>query len=614
MEKRKGLQAALSYVQQGKLDQAVAEYQAILRADPNNCNVLNSLGDLSVRMGHKAEAIGYFKRLGEVYRLDGLHVRAIAVYKKVLKLDPAHAEASLACAEMYAEQGLTAEAKLQFQALADQSVKRGDTFGALEIYGKLILVEPGHPPTLSKVVGLLAKAGRLDQALAKLKTLEDRLIAAGRIDDIRHIYQKTVELLTSQRRGAEATLLTERLATLDPSAAEAKLDQALSAAFPGMEHHPEPVAGMKSPVEETPSLEILPGPSEVQEESPALAPVEEIGGWFDGAPGGVVKEIAEEVEERAAPILPERDVAVEEEGPSAGAIRAAAIELDPHHASETVTPELEPSPTPGELVESQTVAEELQEAQFYLDQGMLQEARNSLQRILRDDPEHSAAKQHLAEIERGADRPKWEADRPKREEHPKAAGKKRSVFRVEEAKASQEEYVDFAGELSEALSEDEDASLPSDLEPEVKQLLHELQRGIRDQLDAADYETHYDLAIAFKDLGLYDRAIGELRLAANDAAYQVRCASLLGLCYLVKGEPERAVEELLKGVAATEAGTEERWGILYDLATAYEALGNGKKALETLLAIQSEMPKFRDIRVRVRDLRGRLEASRGSSR
>ncbi|MGH7433975.1 MAG: tetratricopeptide repeat protein, partial [Candidatus Methylomirabilales bacterium] len=223
------------------------------------------------------------------------------------------------------------------------------------------------------------------------------------------------------------------------------------------------------------------------------------------------------------------------------------------------------------------------------------------------DPEHPVAKQHLAEIERGA-------GKPKREGRPRVAGKKRSVFRVVEAKAPQEEYVDFAGELSEALSEDEEASLPSDMEPEVKQMLHELQRGIRDQLDAADYETHYDLAIAFKDLGLYDRAIGELRLAANDTAYQVRCASLLGLCYLVKGEPEGAVEELLKGVAATEAGTEERWGILYDLATAYEALGNGKKALETLLAIQSEMPKFRDIRVRVRDLRNRLDASRGSSR
>lgn len=597
----------MGYVQQGKLDQAVAEYHAILRTDPNNCNVLNALGDLSIRIGSKAEAIGYFKRLGEVYRLDGLHVRAIAVYKKVLRLDALHAEASLACAEMYAEQGLTAEAKLQFQTLADQYVRSGDMFGALEMYGKMILVEPGHPPTLSKVAGLLAKAGRLDQALAKLKTLEDRLVTAGHADDIRQIYQKTVELLRSQRRGAEATLLTERLASLDPSVAEARLDEALTAAFPGGQNHPEPVARAETLVEEAPSLQILPGPSEVREEPGPLAPAEEIGGWFDGAPGGVVKEIAEEAEERVAPGMPEVDVAVGEEGPSEEAIEAATIELDPLQGSETVTPQLEPSPAPVGLVGSQTVAEELQEAQFYLEQGMLQEARDSLQRILRQDPAHPVAKQHLAEIERGA-------DRPKREERPRAAGKRRSVFRVVEAKAPQEEYVDFAGELSEALSEDEEASLPPDLEPEVKQMLHELQRGIRDQLDVADYETHYDLAIAFKDLGLYDRAIGELRLAGNDAAYRVRCASLLGLCYLVKGEPERAVEELLKGVAATEAGTEERWGILYDLATAYEALGNGKKALETLLAIQSEMPKFRDIRARVRDLRNRLDASRGSSR
>ncbi len=604
MEKRKGLQAAMGYVQQGKLDQAVAEYQAILRTDPNNCNVLNALGDLSVRIGHKAEAIGYFKRLGEVYRLDGLHVRAIAVYKKILRLDPSHMEASLACAEMYAEQGLTSDAKLQFQALADQCVRNGDTFAALDMYGKMILVEPGHQPTLSKVVGLLAKAGRLDQALAKLKTLEDRLVTAGHADDMRQIYQKTVELLRSQRRGAEATLLAERLASLDPSVAEAKIDEALAVAFPGVKNHPKPAAEADTLVEEAPSLQILPALSEVQEESQPLAPAAQLGGWLDGGPGGVAEEIAEE---HVARDMLEVDIAAREGGPSEEAIEAVTIELDAPQGFETITPQPGPSRVPGELVGSETVADELQEARFYLEQGMLQEARDSLQRILHRDPEHPVAKQHLAEIERGA-------GRPKREERPPASNKKHSVFRVMEGKTSQEDYVDFAGELSEALSEDDETPLPPDLEPEVKKMLYELQRGIRDQLDAADYETHYDLAIAFKDLGLYDRAIGELRLAGNDAAYRVRCASLMGLCYLAKGEPERAVQELLKGVAATEAGTEERWGTLYDLATAYEALGNGKKALETLLAIQSEMPKFRDIRVRVRDLRNSLDASRGSSR
>jgi hypothetical protein len=76
----------------------------------------------------------------------------------------------------------------------------------------------------------------------------------------------------------------------------------------------------------------------------------------------------------------------------------------------------------------------------------------------------------------------------------------------------------------------------------------------------------------------------------------------------------RSVEELLKGLAATEGDTEQRLGILYDLATAYEAFGDMKKALETLTTIHNEAPKFRDIRVRIRDLGARVGKSRGSSR
>ena len=96
-KKRQHLQSALTYVQQGKLDRAIAEYEAILRADPNDCNVLNALGDVCARTGNTADAIGYFMRLAEAYRLDGLYVRAVAVYKKMLKLDPLNAYASLAC-------------------------------------------------------------------------------------------------------------------------------------------------------------------------------------------------------------------------------------------------------------------------------------------------------------------------------------------------------------------------------------------------------------------------------------------------------------------------------------------------------------------------------------
>jgi len=586
MEKRKGLQAALAYVQQGKLDKAIAEYEAILRTDAKNPNVLNALGDLSARIGNKAEAIGYFKRLGEAYRVDGLFVRAISVYKKVLKLDPLNLEASLSCADMYAEQGITPEAKMQYQGLLDQFLRKGDVPGALEICEKLIRLEPGQQATIAKAAGVLARPGRAEQLLPKLQAIEERFVAAGQTQDIRQVYVKAAELLRTQRREADARFYTERLHYLDPAKAAAKIDEALEAVFPGGE--------------ERSTLEILPGPAEEPEPSPALELTQDIGGWLDRKEDVAAEERLAPDESEALQIFP-----------SAG-------EVDTGDEAEPATIALNPEETLGDLsglverpaepvtrrVAPQKLAEELQEARFYLKQGMAQEARVILQGILRRDPEQAVAQQLLAEVDRLAPAP--------REEPPVRPRREGPVFRVTDAKAPSGEYVDLAGELSQELDREE-TPLPPGLEPEVKRMLHELEQGIRNQLEVTDYETHYNLGIAYKDLELYDSAIGELRLAANDFTYRVRCAGLLGLCFLAKGEPEPAVEELLKGLAATQAGTEERWGILYDLATAYEAFGNPQKALESLLAVQNEMPKFRDVRARIRDLRDRLGPGGGPS-
>lgn len=55
-DKRKALQNALAFTQQGRWDKAIAEYQAILRADPRDLTVCNNLGDLYARTGKPAEA------------------------------------------------------------------------------------------------------------------------------------------------------------------------------------------------------------------------------------------------------------------------------------------------------------------------------------------------------------------------------------------------------------------------------------------------------------------------------------------------------------------------------------------------------------------------------
>ncbi|HYL79318.1 MAG TPA: tetratricopeptide repeat protein, partial [Candidatus Acidoferrum sp.] len=141
-DKRKSLQNALAYTQQGKWDRAIAEYQAILKADPRDLTVCNNLGDLYARAGKPNDAIEQYLKLGDLYRADGLSVKAIAVYKKIGKLDPNRTEAYLACADLYQEQGLVGEAKVQLATVVEQYHKAGDTAKVVEFYLRLALLVP----------------------------------------------------------------------------------------------------------------------------------------------------------------------------------------------------------------------------------------------------------------------------------------------------------------------------------------------------------------------------------------------------------------------------------------------------------------------------------------
>ncbi len=545
-DKRKGLESAVAYIQQGKLDRAYEAYQTILKTDPADANVLNALGDLCARMGNKAEAISYFMRLGEVYRDDGLNVRAIAVYKKVLKLDPSHTEASLACADQYAEQGLIAEAKQQFQGIAEHYLRRGSLSKTLEVYEKMIRVDPESRPTLLKVAGILTRPGGMEDSLTHLKSLGERLVRSGHADAARQLYESVLDLLRSNGREAEAARAAQGLSAVRLLEEEAKSAQVATASSDGE-------AG-------------LIGSDEVMGEA----------------------------------AVPEDAVAESLEGVDLG-----SIELDFSGASQELASVPDHAAASIEVVGPDALADELQEARFFVEQGMFEEARAAFQRILRQDPENAVAKRQLAEIERRAG---ISAEEKRR----RPTAKKDTVFRVVDSPASQEDFVDLAGELSEELTR-RGTDSSTGIDPEVQDLLHQFQEGVREQIEVTDYETHYHLGIAYKDLGLYDEAIEELKLAATDPGYRVRCASPLGLTYLANGEPEQAVEELLKGLHATLEGTEERWGILYDLATAYEAHEETQKALETLEEIQRDSPRFRDIRTRVRDLRGRLRAGQEST-
>ena len=123
--KQKVLSAAEKFVQQGKLQNAITEYEKIIKADPKDLTVMNTVGDLYSRLGESERAIECFKNVGDAYAQQGFTVKAIAMYKKLSKLRPT-LEGSLRLAELYTQQGLFNDARAQYLQVAEEFLRGGE--------------------------------------------------------------------------------------------------------------------------------------------------------------------------------------------------------------------------------------------------------------------------------------------------------------------------------------------------------------------------------------------------------------------------------------------------------------------------------------------------------
>src|SRR4029450_11270994 len=130
--KAKALRQAEKHVQQGKINAAIEAYAKIAEFDPADLTVINTLGDLLVRAGRVEEAIVNFTKIAENYRENGFTLKAIAMFKKISKLDTQNVEISLKLAALYSQQGLLVEARQQYLQVADVHARNGKTQKALE--------------------------------------------------------------------------------------------------------------------------------------------------------------------------------------------------------------------------------------------------------------------------------------------------------------------------------------------------------------------------------------------------------------------------------------------------------------------------------------------------
>ncbi|MFZ5786776.1 MAG: tetratricopeptide repeat protein [Acidobacteriota bacterium] len=901
------LQEADKLAAKGKVDAAVKEYRRALEQIPNDTNTLNRLGDLLVRANRIPEAIEAFQKVAEHFAGDGFFLKAIAIYKRINRLDPQRTETYERLADLYFKQGLAVEGRQNLLTLADWFVRSRNLNDAVRIYRRLADLEPSNFPARAKLIDLLVQAGDVGGVTREIDSLGRTLLGRGMLDEAIKLYHRALDLhpestdflapcvdslaksgrvtqaVELARKGLEAgkcglelrraaaaafaeagdvdearALLeavlpeigertdiiqvygdiiirsgeaeaakdlllpavdrliaardTQRAATLlkrllrgapgdvDVLERAAKVfdrredpdlvftvEAALADAYFRADRRPEALdlyrrlvlhdpensmfaqrfqalGGRSAQRIEAPARPVpapsLPEPKVVEEVEPAEdevevefvdvdfaeavvedAPLPEIVPLSGAAPSfdqtgprppadsvaelytealvfakyGLVEKAvshlnrllglepghedarvllaslspgptvaapapvpapashaappapspapvwsaaattpveasfggvpaappdAQPVPERSGvgtvriedleTILglgdvgrpPSRPVASAAPAPSfdfslptpLGGFEAgpsAPLEWSAPAAPEAPAPELQPevpaSDHEEEVEELDQAVEfvdmsgalagpspdQLREVDFYIGQGLLDEAARLIARLREAFPDHQdvASRQALLKA-RG-----WDEAAPAPSAEPSAA----------ELFSEEEQFFDLARELEQELAEDElvaeaRGAQPTGGDVSIEELFKEFQRGVAEQVSEADYDTHFNLGLAYREMGLLDEAIGEFQLSSKFPGLFVESTSMIGACYLDKGLPEQAAEWYQRALTSPDLSADVEWGLRYELGQAYELAGNTATALAQFVELLNLNPGFRDVVERVAHL------------
>jgi tetratricopeptide (TPR) repeat protein len=911
LNQAKVLKNAEKYLRQGKIDAAIAEYQQLVQENPKDLNTINKIGDLYARHGKIREAIAQFSKIAEFYSADGFLLKAIAIYKKINKLDPNYMEAYSRLADLYSQQGLVMEAKSQYQVVAEHYLKAGQLDRTRSVFEKLLKLAPDDLKTRLALAELLVKEKKSEEAVKEYLGVGQELDRRDMLKESARIYQtahklapgnrevldrliralsqqgehdQVIELLKNQVKSsrdpglmallaqaylgkdriAEAKKLLEQAAGIDSEAVEirialgrlqlkqgelpqafnslseasrrleeekkfneachlweefvraqrdhvealARLEQLyrqgdhpakadataseladlligkgeagkarqvlerLVVSDAGNPRHRERLESLQAggkPARSAPKPAARPRPEEMPEAEMVeleLQPLEPAAERAPAPPARphvprpsvaptALEELPESAEDEDPEFVSERlteadvfvkyglvDKALEQlqtvlqrfprsvsarrklaeiyrengdpdrairecvqvarilreagDGPAASAIleeaasfggsaeaqalvqqaqggevepQAPVLELESDIAPaprvsaplEDLTPEIDldlppepiaapaapaagkdetleieltpeepPAPARAAAAESEETFEiemetgsdtepgeqELKEIDFYLEQGLEEEARAMLEKLRARAPQSSEVLSRLEKLSRQrpaaaphAARPGGDAnilqeiERELNEGGGEAAGTSSG-----QVAGGAGEFFDLSSELDESLFEAQTAvetassGFFGDDEHSLEEIFKAFKKGVEQQVEATDYETHYNLGIAYKEMGLLEEAIGEFQTAAKDPRRLLECCSMLGMCFREKGMTNLALKWYQRGLESPNQKEEAYQGLKYDLAALHMEMGDYARAMELFSDVYGANAKYRDVSSKVREL------------
>lgn len=610
---------------------AIAIYKQMQRLDPSQVALFSRLAELNEKQGLIGNAMAEYRNLVSYYERNGMIADVIKVLEKMRDLDAGNLNVRVKLAEIYATNDHQEEGLAEFEGVLtvlseksdfdktlklykmfmplfpdNQKLKMGlaltlydkgeqqqgisiltvllegkpadpdllrliargyaelkDWQNAGQTYQQLLKLDPSDLEIRESYIHSQIGSGQHDQALVELEEWKDSFFKADRLDQLKQHYETLKEQLPDNSAvlqtldsiyelTGEGEKLLDIMSEQDQEPTESELEETLSDSI---------LASAEEDIELPIELDIS---LEETDELLIEAPEEELDLQLDVLAEDDNLVLDDETDDSVISL----DLNDADELDSAG--------KDELELSFDLSGNEDESFAPA--TESRDISTQLEEAEFYIQQGLYSEAEKVCTDILTYAPDSDECQQKLDVVLRhlnGAD---------------------------EEPVGLQNLEVELLDESSDAADEDDFFSALDDNSDKKKVF----RTDVDEQIAADDMESHYNLGIAYREMGLLDDAISEFGKAEKDPSRYVDCQTLKGLCCSDKGDYANAERMFQQALDSQHLEDDQRLSLSFELASLYETSERLEEALSRYRVVMSQDESYRDVKDKVMALQEKL--------
>jgi tetratricopeptide (TPR) repeat protein len=519
----------------GDVDKAISELEKAIPEFPREGPLFNKLGDLLIKVNRQREALDVYERGARVLMEETYYPNAIALCKKILRLDKDRLEVYGMLGELHKELGQLVEAANYLLEYADRKMKANEIEPALKTYEVIKDLVPNNYKILQTISVIFEKFGKKEHG-----------------EELR---KEAQEIETKQKE------------LKDQFASQPAVDEIpIAVEMPAV----EPESPVEVPVKEEPR----PGPEP--------SPDKEI--TLDDFVSPEVAELLKDQPRTDEVVLEERKETVEtgEKGRDMSEIDRT-VELGDVYLN---------------LGEEEEAIDCFRDAALLAYKDKQYDQAISLNRRIADlRPLDLKCRQYLVEVSKIKGDKDLQVNAMielaealnRREAKTEAQSIFRKILEMDPENVTALKMVEEITQPKDFI--DLGAVLRTELEGEKKmeglsninELISQFRKEVFESIGEGDYRSHYDLGVAYKGMGLFQEAIEEFEIASKDIDLKLKACEMIGSCLIDKGKVDEALKVLSAGLLIQNRPASEYFGIHFLLGNAYENQNNLSMAIKSYM-------------------------------